>query len=447
MTKRPRRGGDNIISAAIGRVRLTALSAANEISSSFWFVPGLISLTGLTLAAWSVWLHGASPDYGQQLPVRFSVEGARSILATIAGSVMTAASVIFSITFLALSVAAQQLGPRIINMLMRDRMTQVTLGVFNATFLHALLVLAATSAIQEQQGVPTIAILIALALAIASFSLVILFVHTIALRLQADAVVAQLADDLNRAIRSLAIRNGENADCAEDAHEASAIRHEGAPVLAQKSGYVQWIDYEAALAKACELDSKLVFVCAPGDFVLQGRPLFYADKNDEALCDLERDCLKYGARRSAVGNISFELNAVSDVAMRALSPSLNDPNTAVTCIHHLSDALAILLRNPMRSMAHCDEENTRRVFERGRGFQAHAATVFSALVPAVQGSPIASAALMDALYSLEAIADDPADIAVLRQWRREMTRARRGEQLRFVVRPPARDGTKFASEG
>ena len=419
----------------IARLRLSALSLVNTVSSSFWFIPALISLGGIALAWLTISAEGSAliEDFAPR--AAFTPDGARTILGTIAGAVMTVGGVVFSLTFVALSVVAQQLGPRIVTMLMRDRMTQITLGSFNATFLHALLTLTAISSNEEQMFIPSLALYAAVALAILSFALVIYFVHATARQLQADAVIAHLARDLDRAIEGLAIEDGgAPADLNSDEVEAAArLRDTALPVLSKASGYVQSIDYEAAARVACERDARAVFARVPGDFVLRGRPLLFCEEPADPEAErtagecIAENCVRLGPQRTAVGNISFEINALVDVALRALSPSLNDPNTAVACMHHLADALARLAAHPLCSIVHADADGAPRVYEEPRTFADHAASVFMPLVPAAAGSPIAGAGLARVLDDLLAVTSTETQHASLEGWRDALESLRKAE--------------------
>jgi uncharacterized membrane protein len=398
----------------LGRLRVKALAAFSAISASFWFIPALVSAAGAGLAWLTIDLEGIEA-IARYTPRAFTPEGARSILSTIAGAVMTVGGVVFSLTIVALSVTAQQLGPRVVLMLMRDRMTQITLGVFNATFLNALITLAVVSSQDESRFVPSVAVLSAIGLAVLSFVLVINFVHAIALHLQADAVIAHLSDDLDQAIRRVALADDDENTLSDEEIEAAArIRAEGAPVAAGASGYVQSIDFEQVARIATDADAVAAFAVAPGDFILRGRPMFYLKGGSEGCERIEVDCMQLNPRRTSAGNITFEIDALVDVALRALSPALNDPNTAVACLDHLSDALARLASHRWRSIAHCDKDGAPRVYALPRLFDEFVDKVFEPLVPAAAPSPIARAGAARVLDDLLAVAGERPS---LRRWR------------------------------
>ena len=229
-------------------LRPYATYLAHRIGASFWFLPGLmllgaISLSALTLVAdrsdIRAWFEALPPLY------TIGAEGARLMLSTVAGSMITVASLGFSLTLIVLTLASQQLGPRVIGMYMRDRVIQVVLGLYLATFVYALLILRAVN--QEPAGVfiPNLSIVVVLLLSIVCFMLLIYFIHHTALFIQADFMLARIAVSLTDAIAAVFPEHEPGDDAAGSTGEAGApaddFDADAATVVADRSGYVQLV--------------------------------------------------------------------------------------------------------------------------------------------------------------------------------------------------------------
>ncbi len=185
---------------SIMRARLATLW--NALMSSYWFVPALMVTGSILLALVSIWADytfpmGQVPLIGRFGDSRPGAAGVRDLLNAVAGGMITIAGVTFSITIVALSLASQQFGPRLLYNFMRDRGNQLTLGTFIATFTYAVILLRITD---DQGFVPSLSVTLAIAMMLAAVAVLIYFFHHVSASIQADKVISSVVGDLNDTI-------------------------------------------------------------------------------------------------------------------------------------------------------------------------------------------------------------------------------------------------------
>ncbi len=395
-------------------IRYWLMSIYRDVKASFWLIP-LCMILGALVLGWvvvelDVRVAGTADPWLQS--VRLSAEGARSILSTIAGSMMTVASLVFSMTLVALSLVAQQLGPRILQFFMADRPTQIVLGLFIATFLFAMVVLGSVGLGRGDSFVPKIGVFVCAALAIVAFAAVILFVHHIARQIQADVVIFDTAEELREATRELAENktNGDDEYVDRDKFEEirSAFENQARTIsLERPSGYVQFIDTSAALKLAAKHDIKIAFGCRPGQFILQGRRLMTVSppaRVDDDLAGQLASVVQLGSQRTREQRVEFEMLALVEIALRALSKGINDPFTAISCIDWLTAGLAQLLKRYPDHRIIKDKEDRVRVLEYPQTFPHYLNQAFNPVREAAKDLPIVLDRLHLALTDLKAVA-------------------------------------------
>lgn len=345
-------------------------NAWDLLSSSLWFVPSAMTVLAVVVAAAVI----AADRSLTQIPEGWfflysgGAEGARSVLSTIAGSMITVAGVAFSATMVALSFASSELGPRLLRNFMRDRGNQIVLGTFIATFVYCLLVLRTVSE-SPRQFVPHIGVTGALVLAVASLAVLIYFIHHVALTLQADYVISIVARDLDRSIERLYPEAmGEDAPqerLAEmKARELTLRREEAAEVSPRVSGYIHALDVDALMGVATKHDLLIRIISRPGRYVHDGvavAEIWPAAAADGRVRAKVRDAFLIGRTRTSNQDVEFALHQLVEVAARALSPGVNDPFTAITCIDRLSTSLLHLMRRDFPARFRVDGEGRLRV--------------------------------------------------------------------------------------
>jgi uncharacterized membrane protein len=275
-------------------------------------------------------------------------EGARSLLSTIAGSMITAASVTFSLASVALSIASQQYGSRVLRNFMRDRITQVLLGTFVATFIYCVLVVRAIRG-SDVSGrfVPAISVTCAIASSLISLMLLIYFIHHVSASIQASHIIRVIAEELEAAIPEL--YPSETGSPAEREQSLANLPDaEQSFMTLETSGYLQTVDLDTLLELACEQDLILRLLVKPGDHLLAGDPVAEVSRAGEPSGEDRRTVLGafyVGRERTPAQDIRYHFQQLTDFVVRALSPGINDSFTAVNGIDELAAAMLLFVRH------------------------------------------------------------------------------------------------------
>ncbi|MGE3539031.1 MAG: DUF2254 domain-containing protein [Candidatus Tectimicrobiota bacterium] len=348
------------------------LALWDTLRSSFWLVPALMSLAAVALSIALVALDGAIQDKVLRNIGWIWIggaEGARSLLEAVASSMITVAGVVFSITMVALTMASAQFGPRLLRNFMRDTGNQVVLGTFVATFIYCVLVLRTIRSGDDMAFVPYIAVTGAIVLALASLGVLIYFIHHTSTTIQVSNVIGRVSLELDTAITRLYPQQVESGEPGRRRSEPlreipAACERQGTAVAASRRGYLQGIDYETLLRLAQEYDCLLCLQTRPGSFVIAGSTLalvWPAEHLDTALVKRVRDACVVGSERTSIQDVEFCINQLVELAVRALSPGINDPFTAITCIDHLGAALCHLAQRLIPSPYRYDEAKHLRL--------------------------------------------------------------------------------------
>lgn len=338
------------------------------LRSSYWFLPSTMAIAAVGLSAGMVWLDGVVDNdikNGFQLVYTGSADGARSMLATIAGSMITVAGVIFSLTMVTLSLASSQFGPRLLRNFMRDVGTQFVLGTFVATYLYCLLVLRTVRSVEELKFVPHLSVTVGVVLATLSLGVLIYFIHHVSVSIQADHVIAAVSHELREVIdRLFPEKLGEGKDPVKGATGLPVGFDVNAqPIVATGDGYIQGIDPDLLLSAANKADIVMRLERRPGDYLAAGTIIarvWPGDTVDDVAKQVNQ-AFVLGTQRTPTQDLRFAINQVVEVAVRALSPGVNDPFTAITCIDRLSSSLSRLAERAIPSPYRADASGRLRV--------------------------------------------------------------------------------------
>ena len=382
-----------------------------QLTAGLWVVPALMTAGAVFLALLTLSLDHAVGDrwlgaFGGIL--RIGPQGARAVLATVAGSMVTVASLVFSMTLVTLQLASSQLGPRLITRFMRDHVNQVVLGTFIATFLYALLVLQTVTE-GDRAFVPHVSVTTALALTLVSLGWLVYFIHHVADSIQADTVIAEVAEDLRHALDHMYPRLAahEPATWATRPVPADLLAAPPAFVPAPKGGYVQAIGTHALLDLAREHDLVIEIDRRPGHFVIAGRPLMRAwpsARVSEEVVEAAAREVVLGPKRTPTQDVGFSIHALVEIAVRALSPGINDPRTAMTGIDHLASALAHLMRCGERSPLLHDQDGALRLITNPTTFEEAIDAALNPIRQAANGHVGVLIRLIEGLNELAEIA-------------------------------------------
>jgi uncharacterized membrane protein len=310
------------------------------IRDSLWFIPAIWVVVSAGLAFGMITIDRRTPEFAANFPLVFGggADGARGLLSSIAGSMITVAGVTFSITIVALQLASSQLSPRVLRNFMRDRSSQVVLGAFIGAFTYSILVLRSIRA--DEDGitafVPSVAVSVGILFALLALGMFVYFIHHIANRIQLSAIVGNIADETTAQVRAEWTTDDENGD------EVPLPDGEPGIVTGDGSGYLQLIDLERLRAIADRLLLTIRLEVRPGSWVQQDAPLFAvwpASAVDEELARSLRDQVALGSHRSIEQDAAFGIRQLVDVALKAISPGINDPTSASDCVVRLGQIL------------------------------------------------------------------------------------------------------------
>ncbi|MFD1661562.1 DUF2254 domain-containing protein [Streptomyces caeni] len=344
--------------------------------SQLWPLPTL----GIVVAvAAGVALPELDKSIRHDMPQRISAflfsggaQAARSVLETIAGSLISVTALTFSLTVVALQLASSQFSPRLLRTFSADRYVQATLTLFLTTFTYALTVLRTVHGGQDEQTefVPQLSVSMAFLLTLASVLSLVLFLSHLARELRVEMMLVAVHREAQRSIDRV-LGHHETAD----AHAAPPSPPDGAlPVLASRSGFLTGVDEKALLQAAVDADAVVLIDRPPGSFLIAGTPCGYAwRRGDTSLPargreDFRRcvaDAIMTGPERTDEQDIAFPLRQLTDVAVKALSPGINDPATAVHALSYTSALLcALASRRLGPRLLHEDEQTLRVILNR-----------------------------------------------------------------------------------
>jgi uncharacterized membrane protein len=303
----------------------------------------------------SPWLTAGSPDV------------ARQILIAIAAAVITVAGVVFSITILVLQLASQQFGPRMLRNFIRDVGTQASLGAFVATFVYSILVLQAVSD-APHEFVPHLSTSVAVVLALVNLGVLIFFIDHIAVSIQLTTVVSSIARDFRETLAQLQANEWQLVPLDPNRTDIDKLMRStdvGGSIAAQASGFLQAVGHRRLLAIATESDAVIRLLHRPVHFVVAGQPLARVVPAS-ACAPVSRALVRahiVGPNRTLTQDPGFAVDQLVEVALRALSPAVNDTFTALNCIDWLGDCLCHAYSLQLPSGIYCDSDDNVRVIE------------------------------------------------------------------------------------
>ncbi|MGY2132581.1 DUF2254 domain-containing protein [Hymenobacter sp. HD11105] len=399
-----------------------------NLNASLWFVPTLM-VTGAVLLAFALVFVDLriEHDWLEEYPLLFGAgsDGARGVLTAIAGSMITVAGLIFSLTLSTLAQVSSQYTPRVLRNFMRDRANQVVLGFFVSIFVYCLIVLRTIRGGDEGSFIPSLAVLMGLVLALVSIGVLIFFIHHIASSIQASNIVRNATEETEAAIKRLFPDELGHEAAPSEAQELleQASQLTWLPVLSHTNGYVQSVDEEGLMELARDLDGIVRMEHGIGGFVARGAILVsiasYKSTTlqiDEKLKNKVNDRFGLGSLRTTEQDAGFGLRQIVDIALKALSPGINDTTTAIISIDHLGSLVAQLadrhLANPLRA-----DSDRVRVIALRPSFEQFVTTAFDQIRVCAEGNAAVYLRMLTALTTIEQRTQDPKRIKVLHQHR------------------------------
>lgn len=352
-----------------------------QLIGSYWFIPTACVVTGILLAPLFIAIDQQF-DRATVRDIRFAFTGddssARAIMTTIAGAVLGVAGTTFSITIAVLSMASSQFGPRLLRNFLTDTSNQFVLGAFIGTFSYSLLVLKAIHKHDVDFGVPQLSVTFAIVMAVVCALLLVYFVQHMVHAIQASRVIQGASDD---AIKNIDYWYSDNCNIEHQYNVINSVDIEqyhswcSTPIYAPTSGYLQQIYFESLITLAQDYGGVVQLHTNLGDFVTDRNIIghFY-QRPTTHISNLKKTktshlavsprapdgifwqrfatCLHFERQSAYTNDIASSLGQVTEIAVRALSPGINDPKTAVNCVQSLTICLSLMLRQQPPSPYH-----------------------------------------------------------------------------------------------
>jgi len=385
----------------------------SNLQSSFWFTPSLIVVFSIALAVAMIEADSVGSDqWLAQWPRLFGAgaEGARGMMSTIAGSMMSVVGVTFSMILVVLALASSQYTSRILRNFMRSRITQVVLGIFAGIFTYCLIVLRTIRGGEEGAFIPSLAVFFGFVLALGGVGALMFFLHHIASSIQASSIIASVAEQTIAAIdRLFPEKLGQGPDEDDDDQMLRPAERIWRAVPAPQSGYIQNVNDTALLSLARERKTIVLMEHGIGEFVVQNTTLAslaLEDPLDQETIAALQEAFTVSRHRTVEQDAAFGIRQIVDVALKALSPGINDTTTAVMCVDYLTAILACLAPRQIPSLYRYEEEKLL-VVAKGPSFESLLAKSFDQIRSNAKGNVVIMSRMLDAIETLAGLMADP----------------------------------------
>lgn len=378
--------------------RQTFGDLAATLRASYWFIPAVLTALGVALCGGLIYLdhtHPRTPSGVEAFFLPTSVEGSRALLAAIVSSTMTVVAVTFSVTVVALTVASQHYGPRLLNTFMRDRTVQVVLGLLIATFTYSVFVLGSV----QMEGERPLHWATAGAILLVACSVValIVFMHHVTTSLQVSSVALHITRDFDEALALEAGKPRRSELPPETATDSAA----GDDVRSTGSGYVQGVREAGVCRLAARHDVRITIVRPPGKYVFPGTVIARVTPAGRVDATFSRELnalFLLGTDRTTRHDLEFAVKQLVEIALRGLSPGVNEPFTAIACIDRLGQVLAaVAKRDGEPATVWRDNAGTVRAIVPRQAFETIARAAFDPIRIFAGSNPAIYARLLDTI--------------------------------------------------
>nr|CAA6829077.1 MAG: Unknown protein [uncultured Thiotrichaceae bacterium] len=353
-------------------IKTRLLHLIELINSKFWVIPLLCLVSAGATAYLNTYLDKYYFSFNET-PLSFLFyfsdhQSIRALLTTIAGSLLGVAGVSFSVTLTSLVLASQQFGPRLLRNFMRDSFNQLVIGLFISTFFYCMLVLQFTSNMEEAKFTPILSMLTALVLVVVDLLLLVFYIHHIAESIHADTIISGVYEELTDRLDMQFPKLDEESSGLPAQGKTHPESNKDKPsqwISAPASGYLQAINHQGLFELAQDRNIALNVHFQAGDYMMEGSELVSCISLGEATDeDLDSEIISHfiiGNIRTPEQDARYSIRQLVEVALRALSPGINDPFTAITCINRLGSAMGIIMERRFPASEHYDENDCLRL--------------------------------------------------------------------------------------
>lgn len=394
------------------------------LRTNLWIVPVMETVLVIVLFVISYTVDRAAYDGLIRLPswvLNGTADVARVLLATVAAAIITVVGIVFSITIVALTLASTQFGPRMLRNFVRDPGTQLSLGTFVASFCYAMITLVSVGGGPHGDFVPHLSITVTLIMTLFDVAVLIFFLNHIATMIQLPVVIANIATTLDDEIAALERGGALGVGAGRGPSHEELLAHldeSGAAIRTPRSGYLQVIRHDVLVKIAAEADAVVQLPYRPGHFVVAGQVIALVWPPEAADSVAERLALGHvtGAYRTLPQDISFGFDQLVEIALRALSPAVNDTFTGMTCVDWIADCLCRISTSWRPQRIRRDADGYIRVIAFQPDFDRLVERTFDTIRQASVGMPAIMIRQLDALAKvIEQTADRKHRTALIRQ--------------------------------
>lgn len=375
-----------------------------RIRESLLALPILVVIGCVVLAFAALWADSRFDETlsDWRIVLSSTVAGGRAIATTVAGATITVAAIVFSITALSTQMAANQYSPRALGGFFEDKIQQVTIGLVVGTFTYSLIVLGSLSGaiVDGVDPTPSVSVTLAVLLGVLSAIAIVGFLNHSLHRMQIDSVVRRIAAASNESIA----RHLENPEAAGDLVDSPPPQGESVGVKAERGGWIVQMDPQKALEaippeSTARVDVRLGEAVSAADRLATIWP---EPPEDWDGANRLRRAIVTAPERSLEMDPTFGIRQLVDIALRALSPGVNDPTTAVDVIHHLKTPVRKVLLSDAPQRVFTGEGNRRLFLTETPSRTDYVHSAFSEIRLAAKGQPYVLRALIEVLSDLEA---------------------------------------------
>jgi uncharacterized membrane protein len=350
--------------------RVAARYQWDRLKVSFWFAPVVMAIAAVLLAWLMYWIDGLLPNellQNSRLVLSGTPSDLRNALIGMGSSVLATAGVVFTLLTLPLSTVAAQYGSRLLRVFLGDRTTQLVLGTFVATFVYCLAAaLSIVPATVDPNG-PQLTVTLGLFFMLATFASLIVLVQHISTMLQAPNIAAAAGGEL-RDVILLEIpdqpKTGETFKDTTEDFPGLLEEKNGYVIRVKQAGSIQYIDPQVLLTLASEHDLVIRLLRKPGSIVWRGEKVAWVWPAARVDKDLDRQILnafRVGNGRTPTQDVAYAINQLVEMAVRAMSPAINDPFTAMTCVDYIGEGLALFVKQGEKSPYYYDQNHKLRI--------------------------------------------------------------------------------------
>jgi uncharacterized membrane protein len=347
---------------------------------------------------------------------------AQLFLGALAGSCITIVSVVYSILLIALTFASIQFSPRVLTSFVKDRVSQSTLGIFIGTFAYCLVLLPAVRT-GASAFVPKASLALALLLGTLCLFYLIYFIHHIALAIQVNYIIDHVSHETAAIMRTVF---GDPLKGFPRTEEPLIEPTGSVSFPSPRSGYIQFINEKKLLNVAIESDITIFVHRSEGQFVPAGTPCITISPAGKATREISKTCIRcfhIGPLRTMENDVEFGFLQLVDIALKAISPAVNDPSTAIACIDHLSALLLLAATLEPPTSRSFDNNGVVRIMRRQTSFPRLLDIAYNQIAPYGQADMAVSLRLMRALHDISGVTNYGPYLTAIRKHGERVVRA------------------------